>query len=38
MQQLFGGQRSFDWGPSEDEGAVAAVPAFQPLGSAREGR
>ena len=38
MQQLFGGQRSFDWGPSDPEGAIAAVPAFQPLGSVREGR
>ncbi|MCB1245902.1 MAG: NAD(P)H-dependent oxidoreductase subunit E, partial [Acidimicrobiia bacterium] len=38
MQQLFGGQRSFDWGPSESEGAIAPVPAFGPLGSAKEGR
>jgi NADH:ubiquinone oxidoreductase subunit E len=34
MQQLFGGQRSFDWGPSEAEGAIAPVPAFGPYGSA----
>ena len=34
MQELFGGQRSFDWGPREHEGAVAAVPAFGPYGSA----
>ncbi len=38
MQQLFGGVRSFDWGPLESEGPVAAVPAFGPFGSAKEGR
>lgn len=38
MQQLFGGQRSFEWGPSESTGAIAAVPAFGPYGSAKEGR
>jgi hypothetical protein len=38
MQQLFGGQRSFDWGSSEPEGATGPVPAFGPLGSAKEGR
>lgn len=38
MQQLFGGRRSFDWGPTDADGAVAAVPAFGPLGSAKEGR
>jgi len=36
MQHLFGGQRSFDWGPTEPEGAIAAVPAFGPYGSAGE--
>ncbi len=36
MQHLFGGQRSFDWGPSESEGAIAPVPAFSPYGSTRE--
>ncbi len=36
MQQLFGGRRSFDWGSSEPEGAVAAVPAFGPYGSTGE--
>jgi NADH:ubiquinone oxidoreductase subunit E len=36
MQQLFGGQRSFDWGSSEPEGAIAPVPAFGPYGSAGE--
>ncbi|MEE8457362.1 MAG: NAD(P)H-dependent oxidoreductase subunit E [Acidimicrobiia bacterium] len=34
MQQLFGGRRSFDWGPSEFEGAMRPVPAFGPYGSA----
>lgn len=38
MQQLFGGQRSFEWGPAEPEGAVEAVPAFGPYGTSREGR
>jgi NADH-quinone oxidoreductase subunit E len=35
LQQLFGGRRSFDWGPSEPEGAYLPVPAFAPYGSAR---
>lgn len=38
MQQLFGGVRSFDWGPTEAEGATRPVPAFGPYGSAKEGR
>jgi hypothetical protein len=38
MQHLFGGQRSFDWGPTEAQGAVGPVPAFGPFGSAKEGR
>jgi hypothetical protein len=38
LQEQFGGRRSFDWGPAEDVGAVAPVPAFEPYGSAREGR
>ena len=38
MQQLFGGTRSFEWGPPEAEGAVAALPALGLLGtSGREG-
>ena len=37
MQQLFGGQRSFEWGPAESEGAIAPVPAFGPYGSAAKG-
>ena len=36
MQQLFGGERSFDWGVKELEGAVLPVPAFGPYGSSRE--
>jgi len=35
LQQLFGGRRSFDWGPSEREGAILPVPAFGPYGSSR---
>ena len=38
MQHLFGGRRSFDWGSTEAEGAIAAVPAFAPYGSSEEGR
>lgn len=38
MQQLFGGQRSFDWGSTDSEGAIRPVPAFGPYGSAEEGR
>jgi NADH-quinone oxidoreductase subunit E len=38
MQQLFGGQRSFDWGPKDTDGAVRPVPAFGPYGSVEEGR
>ena len=34
IQQLFGGQRSFDWGSRDHEGAIAPVPAFGPYGSA----
>ena len=36
MQQLFGGQRSFDWGPSEDVGSAGPYPAFGPYGTASE--
>jgi NADH-quinone oxidoreductase subunit E len=35
MQLLFGGQRSFDWGAPEPEGAIAPLPAFAPYGTAR---
>lgn len=38
MQELFGGVRSFDWGPSDRSGAVAPVPAFDPYASAGDGR
>lgn len=34
MQELFGGSTSFDWAIPEREGAVVAVPAFDPYGSA----
>lgn len=34
MQQLFGGRRSFDWGPGEQVGAVGPFPAFEPYGTA----
>jgi NADH-quinone oxidoreductase subunit E len=37
MQARFGGQRSFDWGPEELEGAIAPVPAFGPYGSSGGG-
>jgi NADH-quinone oxidoreductase subunit E len=33
MQMLFGGRPSFDWGPKETEGAIAALPAFAPYGT-----
>lgn len=36
MQQLFGGQRSFDWGAAHAVGAVLPVPAFGPYGSVGE--
>lgn len=35
MQQLFGGERAFDWGVKELEGAILPIPAFDPYGSAR---
>ena len=35
MQLLFGGRRSFDWGPREPEGAIAPLPAFDPYGTAK---
>ena len=38
MQQLFGGTRSFDWGPSDAEGAIRPIPAYGPYGSVKEGR
>ena len=36
MQALFGGQRSFDWGPPDRSGATVPVPAFGPLGTLGE--
>lgn len=38
MQQLFGGRRSFEWGPTDAEGAIRPVPAFGPYGSGEVGR
>lgn len=38
MQQLFGGQKSFDWGVRESEGAILPIPAFGPYGSSREAK
>jgi NADH-quinone oxidoreductase subunit E len=35
MQQLFGERRSFDWGISEDGGAIGPYPAFQPFGTVK---
>ena len=37
MQQLFGGRRSFDWGPVEKVGSVGAVPALNAFGNAARG-
>ncbi len=41
MQELFGGERSFDWAVREEDGAIGPYPAFQTLGtvaSEREAR
>lgn len=35
MQELFGGQRSFDWGVRDHEGAIGPIPAFGPYGSVK---
>ncbi len=32
-QELFGGRRSFDWGPFDRDCAVGPYPAFDPLGT-----
>ena len=37
MQALFGGQRSFDWGPNEPLGARGPFPALEILGTIGEG-
>jgi len=37
LQERFGGQRAFDWGPAEPAGAAAPVPAFEPYGTTGEG-
>jgi len=34
LQERFGGQRAFDWGPGELAGAAGPVPAFEPYGTA----
>lgn len=34
MQALFGGRRSFEWGPPERQGAVGPFPAVEGLGTA----
>ena len=36
MQELFGGPRSFEWGPLERQGATGPAPAFEPYGTAGE--
>ncbi len=36
MQALFGGQRSFEWGPAESTGAARPVPALGRFGTAGE--
>ena len=36
MQALFGGQKSFDWGPSEAAGASGPVPALESIGTIGE--
>lgn len=33
MQQLFGGTRSFDWGPTDPDGASVALPALRAYGT-----
>jgi NADH-quinone oxidoreductase subunit E len=37
MQELFGGQRSFDWAVREEFGAVGPFPSFQPFGTTAGG-
>src|SRR5690606_38359210 len=38
MQELFGGQRSFDWAIPADDGAVGPYPAFQLYGTVGQDR
>ena len=33
MQQLFGGTRSFDWGPAEPDGAIVPLPSLRQYGT-----
>ena len=37
MQQLFGGTRSFEWGPTEADGARLPLPSLRGLGTASAG-
>jgi NADH-quinone oxidoreductase subunit E len=37
LQEKFGGQQAFDWGPEERVGAVGPMPAFEPYGTAGGG-
>ncbi len=37
MQALFGGRRSFDWGPADPTGSRGSVPALEALGSIGDG-
>lgn len=37
MQEEYGGQRSFEWGPKDPRSAIGPFPAFQPLGTIEEG-
>jgi NADH-quinone oxidoreductase subunit E len=38
MQTLFGGQRSFDWGPSEAAGAAGPLPSLGSIGTMGESK
>ena len=38
MQQLFGGTRSFEWGPSDVDGAAVALPALRAYGTSGDKR
>jgi hypothetical protein len=33
LQERFGGNRGFDWGPADDTEAVGPIPAFAPYGT-----
>jgi NADH-quinone oxidoreductase E subunit len=38
MQTLFGGRRSFDWGPADPAGAARPIPALESLGTIGDSR